>query len=152
MEIDVDGGKMPLRFVGAASIILGVCIVALGLNQMGVSKAIAAAVTSEGHAWSLPVSREVFLARAKIWSGVVILVGVLTVFGGLGMAFRKRWGFHVTVVAALVMLLFPTVSRLFLAKAYAFEDLSLVDFGVVAVVGLSASLAWMFRPKTVSHG
>jgi hypothetical protein len=138
---------MPLRFVGAASIVLGVCIVALGLNQWGVSKAIVAAVTSEGHAWSLPVSREVFLTRAKIWSGTVISVGALTVVGGLGMAFRRRWGFHVTVVAALVMLLFPTVSRLFLAKAYAFEDLSLVDFGVVAVVGLSASLAWMFRPK-----
>ena len=41
---------MPLRFVGAASIILGVCIVALSLNQWGISKAIAAAVTSGGHA------------------------------------------------------------------------------------------------------
>jgi hypothetical protein len=138
---------MPLRFVGAASIVLGVCIVALGLNQWGVSKAIVAAVTSEGHAWSLPVSREVFLTRAKIWSGTVISVGALTVVGGLGMAFRRRWGFHVAVVAALVMLLFPSMSRHFLAKAYAFEDLSLVDFGVAAVVGLSASLAWMFRPK-----
>lgn len=138
---------MPLRIVGWVSIILGVCIVALGLNLWGVSKAIASAVTSDGHAWSLPVSRDVFLTRSKIWSGVVISVGVLTVAGGLGMAFRKRWGFHVAVVAALVMLLFPSMSRLFPEKAYAFEDLSLVDFGVVAVVGLSASLAWMFRPK-----
>lgn len=138
---------MPLRFVGAASIILGVCIVALGLNQWGVSKAIAAAVTSGGHAWNLPVSREVFLGRAKIWSETVISVGALTVIGGLGMAFRRRWGFHVAVVAALVMLLFPTMSRIFLPKEYAFADLSLVDFGVVAVAGLSASLAWMFRAK-----
>jgi hypothetical protein len=66
---------------------------------------------------------------------------------GLGMAFRKRRGFYIAAVAALVMLLFPSMSRLFPAKAYAFEDLSLVDFGVVAVVGLSASLAWMFWPK-----
>lgn len=45
------------------------------------------------------------------------------------------------------MLLFPTMSRIFLPKEYAFADLSLVDFGVVAVAGLSASLAWMFRAK-----
>ena len=138
---------MPLRIVGWASIILGVCILALGLNQMGVSKDIAASLAGDGHTWSLPVSREVFLTRSKIWSGVVISVGALTAFGGLAMAFRKRWGFHIAVVAALVMLLFPLMSRLFLAKAYEFKDLSLVDFGVVAVVGLSASLAWMFRPK-----
>jgi hypothetical protein len=138
---------MPLGFVAAASIILGICIVALGLNQWGVSKAIASAAASDGHAWSLPVSREVLLMRAKIWSLTVISVGVLTVVGGFGMAFRRRWGFHIAVVAALVMLLFPTMSRIFLPKEYAFADLSLVDFGVVAVAGLSASLAWMFRPK-----
>jgi hypothetical protein len=148
MEIDGGGGgKLPLRFVGAASIVFGVCIVALGLNPMGVSKEIAASLTGGGHAWSLPVSREVFLTRSKIWTGIVISVGVLTVVGGLGMAFRKRRGFYIAAVAALVMLLFPSMSRLFPAKAYAFEDLSLVDFGVVAVVGLSASLAWMFWPK-----
>jgi len=138
---------MPLRIVGAASIILGICIVALGLNQMSVSKAIAVSLTSGGQAWSLPVSREVFLTRSKIWSSVVVAVGALTAFGGVGMALRRRRGFHFAVTAALVMLLFPLMSRLFLAKAYAFEDLSLVDFGIAAVAGLSASLAWMFRPR-----
>lgn len=138
---------LPLRIVGAASIILGICIVALGLSQMAFSKAIAAAVTSDGHAWSLPVSREVFLIRAKIWSGTVISVGVLTVVGGFGTAFRRRWGFHIAVVASAEMLLFPLMSRILLPKEYAFRDLSLVDFGIVAIAGLSASLAWMFRSK-----
>jgi hypothetical protein len=138
---------MPLRIVGAASIILGLCIIALGLSQLTLSKEIVASLASDGHAWSLPVSRDVFLARAKIWSGVVLLVGAVTASGGLGMALRKRWGFHVAVGAALTMLVFPLMSRVFLAKEYAFEDLSLIDFGIVAVLGLSASLAWMFRPK-----
>lgn len=138
---------LPLRIVGVASIILGICIVALGLNQMGVSKDIAAAVTSDGHAWNLPVSREVFLTRAKMWSDVVTFVGALTAIAGVGMVLRNRWGFRVAVVAAVVMLVFPLMSRIFLAKAYGFADLSLVDFGVVAAVGLVASLAWMFRLK-----
>lgn len=138
---------LPLRIVGVTSIILGICIVALGLNQMGVSKDIAAAVTSDGHAWNLPVSREVFLTRAKIWSDVVTFVGALTAIAGVGMVLKARWGFRVAVVAAVAMLVFPLMSRIFLAKAYGFADLSLVDFGVVAAVGLVASLAWMFRLK-----
>jgi hypothetical protein len=140
-------GALSLRIVGGASIVLGVCIVALGFSQVGISKDIAASLTSGGHAWSLPTSREVFLTRVKIWSGVVVFVGALTVVSGVGMALRRRWGFHLTVIAAVVMLLFPLMSRIFLAKEYAFEELSLVDFGIVAAVGLSASLAWMFRPK-----
>ena len=138
---------MPLRVVGAASIVLGICIVALGINQMAVSKEIAAAMMSDGHAWNLPVSREAFLGRSRLWGDVVITVGALAAVGGLGMAFRRRWGFGVAVAAALVMLVFPLMSRIFLSKDYEFRDLSLVDFGIVAVVGLSASLAWMFRPK-----
>jgi hypothetical protein len=137
---------MSLRIVGWASVILGICIVMLGLNQMSVSKDIAAALRSDGHAWSLPVSQEVFLARSKLWGDVVIFVGALTSVGGLGMAFRRHWGLDVAVAAALVMLLFPLASRIFLAKAYAFE-LSLGELAIVAVIGLSASLAWMFRPK-----
>jgi hypothetical protein len=147
MRIRKELLQMPLRIIGWASVVLGIGIVVLGLNQMSVSKDIAATITSDGHAWSLPMSKEVFLGRSKIWGGVVTAVGALTMVGGLGMVLRRRWGFHVAVAAAVVMLLFPSMSRVFLAKAYAFGDLSLVDFGVVAVVGLSASLAWMFRLK-----
>lgn len=138
---------MPLRIVGGASVVIGICIVALGLNQLGVSKEIASSLTSDGHAWRLPVSQDVFLARSQIWSGVVVFVGFLTAVGGLGMILRRSWGFCFATTAALVMLLFPPASRIFLAKSYAFENLSVVDFGVAAVVGLSASLAWMFRSK-----
>jgi hypothetical protein len=137
---------MPLRIVGAASIILGICIVALGFNQMGIAKELAGALMSDGHAWNLPVSQEVFLARSKLWGDVVIIAGALTAVGGLGMAFRRRWGLYVAVAAAVVMLLFPMASRIFVAKAYAFE-LSLVELAIAAVIGSSASLAWMFRPK-----
>lgn len=125
---------------------LGFCLVGLGLNQMGVSKELAAAITSDAHVWSLLVSRKVFLARSKIWGDVVIFVGALTAVGGLGMALRKHWGLYVTVTAALVMLVFPLMSRIFLPNAYAF-GLSLVDLAIVAVIGLSTSLAWMFRLK-----
>jgi hypothetical protein len=138
---------MPLRIVGAVSIILGICIVALGLNQMGSSKELAAAMMSDGHVWNLPVSQEVFLARSKLWSDVVIVAGALTGVGGLGMAFRRDWGMLVAVAAALVVLLFPLMSRIFLAKTYVFEGLSLVELAIAAVIGLSASLAWMFGPK-----
>ena len=72
---------LALRIVGGASIILGICIVGLGLNQMGVSKDVAAAVA--------------------------------------------RWGFRVAVVAAVVMLVFPLMSRIFLAKAYAFAEVDI---------------------------
>jgi hypothetical protein len=110
---------MPLRIVGAVSIILGLCIVALGFNQMGSSKELAAAMVNDRHVWNLPVSQEVFLARSKLWGDVVIVAGALTGVGGLGMGFRRRWGLYVTVAAALVMLVFPLMSRLFLPKDYA---------------------------------
>jgi hypothetical protein len=137
---------MPLRIVGAASIILGICIVALGSNQIGSGKELAAAMMSDRHVWNLPVSQEVFLARSKLWGAVVIIAGALTAVGGLGMVLRRRWGLYVTIAAALVMLVFPLVSGIFFGKAYAF-DLSLVELAIAAVIGLSASLAWMFRPR-----
>jgi hypothetical protein len=137
---------MPLRIVGAASIILGIGIVLLGMNQMGMAKEIAAALTSDGRAWNLPVSQEVFFARSSLWGDAVIFAGVLTVTGAVGMVFRSRWGLYVAAAAALVMLVFPLMSQLVLAKSYAF-DWSLVDLGIAAVIGLSASLAWMFRPR-----
>jgi hypothetical protein len=62
------------------------------------------------------------------------------------MALRKHWGLYVTVAAALVMLVFPLMSRICLPKDYAF-GLSLVELAIAAFIGLSASLAWMFRPK-----
>jgi hypothetical protein len=135
-----------ITYRGAISIILGICIVALGLNQIGFAKDLAAALTSDVRAWSLPVSQEVFFARARLWGDAIIVAGALTVVAALGMVFRRRWGLFVAVAAALVMLVFPLMSRLVLAKAYAF-DWDLVDLGVLAVIGLSASLAWMFRPK-----
>jgi hypothetical protein len=101
---------------------------------------------SDGRAWNLPVTQEVLLARSKSWGDDVIISGGLTAVGGLGMTFRKHWGLYVTAAAALVMLLFPLMSRILLPKAYAFE-LSLVDLAIAAVIGLSGSLAWMFRPK-----
>jgi hypothetical protein len=137
---------MPLRIVGAASIILGVCIVALGFSQMAIAKELAAEMMSDGPVWNLPVTQEVFLARSEIWRDVVIIAGALTAAGGLGMALRKHWGLYATVAAALVMLVFPLISRLFSSKDYAF-GLSLVELAIAAVIGLSASLAWMFRPK-----
>ncbi len=136
---------MLLRIVGAASIILGICIVVLGFNQMGFAKGLAALLMSGGDAWTLPVSREVFFARARIWGDVVIMSGGMTLAGGLGMAFRRRWGLYAVLAAALVVLVFPLMSRIFLAKAYAF-DWSLVDLSIVAVIGLCASVAWIFRP------
>jgi hypothetical protein len=138
---------MSMRIVGWASVILGICFVVLGLTQMSVSKDIAAALTTDGRAWSMPVSKEVFFARSKIWGGVVISVGALTALGGVGMALRRRWGFHAAATAAVVMLVFPRMTQILLAKEYAFDSLSLVDFSVAALAGLSASLAWMFRPK-----
>lgn len=52
--------------VGVASVVAGICIVALALNQSSLSKAIATSLSGGGHAWGLPVSREVFLLRSKI--------------------------------------------------------------------------------------
>jgi len=91
---------MPLRIVGAASIILSICIVALDFNQMAMAKELAGAMISDGHAWNLPVSQEVFLARSRLWGDVVIVAGALTAFGGLGMAFRRHWGMFVAAAAA----------------------------------------------------
>jgi hypothetical protein len=114
---------------------------------MGFSNELAAVMMSDGRAWNLPINQEVFFARSQLWGAVVIIAGALTAVGGLGMAFSRYWGWYVAVAAALLMLIFPLMSRILLPKAYAFESLSLVELAVAAVSGLCASLAWMFRSK-----
>jgi hypothetical protein len=137
---------MPLRIVGAAFIILGVCVAALGLNEIDTSRELAVVMTAGGHAWDLPVSHDVFLNRSKLWAGVVIFSGVVTAIAGLGITYRKRWGMYVEVLAAVLILAFPLLSRLF-SKQYAFDGPNLVDVAIASTIGLSASLAFMFRPR-----
>jgi hypothetical protein len=86
------------------------------------------------------MTREAFLARSNLWSGVVIGAGVLTIVGGVGVALRRHWGLYVIVAAALVVRAFPLMSQILLLKSYAF-DFDLVDVGIAAVIGLGASLA-----------
>jgi hypothetical protein len=138
---------MPLRVVGAASIILGICIVALGLSAIDASTKLATAFVANGHDWNLPVSRDVFLARSKIWAAVASLAGFVTIIAGLGMAYRRWWGWYVAVVAALLILSFPPLSRLVLTSQCAFDGPDLLEFAVASMIGLSASLAFMFRAR-----
>jgi len=138
---------MPLRIVGAASIILGICVAALGLSEVNTSRELAAVMTAGGHAWDLLVSHDVFLNRSKLWAGVVIFSGVVTAIAGLGITYRKRWGLYVEVLAAVLILVFPLLSRLFFSKQYAFDGPNLVDVAIASTIGLSASLAFMFRPR-----
>jgi hypothetical protein len=107
---------MSLRIVGWASVVLGIGVVLLALNHIGFTQGLAAALTSDGHAWSLPVSQEVFLTRSKIWSGVVMGVGILTGIGGFRMALRRRWGFHVVAFASVVMVALPLMTRILLPQ------------------------------------
>jgi hypothetical protein len=65
---------MPLRIVGAASIVLGICIAALGLSEIDSSRELAAVMTSGDYAWNPPVSRDVFINRSKLWAEVVIFL------------------------------------------------------------------------------
>lgn len=138
---------MPLRIVGAASIILGICIVVLGLSAIDASTKLATAFVANGHDWDLPVSHDVFLARSKILAGVAALAGFVIIIAGLGMAYRKWWGWYVAVMAALLILAFPPLSRLFFSNKYAFNGPDLVEFAVASMIGLSASLAFMFRAR-----
>lgn len=139
--------NMALRIVGMASIVLGICVAALGLNEIHTSNDLAAIMTAGGHAWDLPVSHDVFLFRSKLWAEVVISSGVLTAIAGLGMAFRKRWGLYVEVLAALFILAFPLLSRVLFSNQYAFDGPNLVDVTIASTIGLSASLAFLFRPR-----
>jgi hypothetical protein len=136
---------MLLRIVGAASIILGICIVALGVSEIDASTKLATAFVANSQ--NLPVSGDVFLARSKIWAGVAAVAGFVTIIAGLGMAYRKCWGWRVAVVAALLILAFPPFSRLFFTNQYAFDGPDLVEFAVASMIGLSASLAFMFRAR-----
>jgi hypothetical protein len=138
---------MPLRIVGMASILLGICVAALGLSEIDTSKELATVMRAGGHAWDLPVSHDVFLVRSKLWAGVVVFSGVLTAIAGFGIAYRKRWGLYVEVLAALCMLAFPVLSRLFFSNQYAFDGPNLVDVTIASTIGLSASLAYLFRPR-----
>jgi hypothetical protein len=138
---------MLLRIVGAATVMLGICIVALAVSEIDASTKLATAFVANGHDWNLPVSRDVFLARAKIWASVAALAGFVTIITGLGMAYRKSWGWYGAVVAVLLILAFPPFSRLFFSNQYAFDGPDLVEFAVASMIGLSASLAFMFRAQ-----
>src|SRR5271165_3711519 len=139
----LTGHKMPLRMVGAFSIVLGICKVALGVSEIDGSAKLAAAFVAYGHDRNLPVSHDVFLVRSKLWSSVLALAGVLTAIAGLGMAYRRSWGLHVEIVAALLIVTYPPLSRLFFSNRYAFDGPDLVEFAVASTIGLSASLAFM---------
>jgi hypothetical protein len=141
------GHEMLLRIVGAGSIILGICIIALGVSEIDASTNLAAIFVADGHEWNLPLSHDVFLARSKLCSGVVALSGLLTTIAGFGMVYRKGWGLHVEVVAALLILVFPPMSRIFFPNQYAFDGPNLVEFALASLIGFGASLAFMFRAR-----
>jgi hypothetical protein len=138
---------MRLRVVGAISAILGICIVALAVGEVATSKRLAAEFAVNGHAWNLPVSRDVFLVRSRLAAGAVALSGLLTTIAGLGIMYGKGWGLYVETMAALLILAFPPVSRLFFIDPYAFDGPDLVDCAVASLIGLSASLAFIFRAR-----
>jgi hypothetical protein len=138
---------MRLRAVGAISIILGICIVTLAAGEVAASNRLAAEFVGNGHAWNLPVSQDVFLARSRLAAGVVALSGLLTIIAGLGVAYGKGWGLYIETMAGLLILAFPPLSRLFFSNQYAYGGPDLVDCAVASLIGLSASLAFMFRAR-----
>lgn len=137
---------MLVRVVGAGSIVLGICIIALGINEIHSSEQLAAVFVSSGN-WNLPVTHDEFLSRSKLWAAVVILSGFLTGGAGLAIVSGKQWGMVVQIMAALLLLAFAPASRLLLSSRYSFYGPGLMELALASMIGLCASLAFMFRAR-----
>ena len=140
------GRAMLLRVVGAAAIVLGICIIAFGVCEIHSSKQLAAVFGSSGN-WHLPVTHDEFLFRSKLWAAVVILSGLLTGGAGLAIAYGRQWGWVVELTAALLLLAFAPASRLLFSRKNSFEGPDLLELAIASVIGLCASLTFVFRAR-----
>jgi hypothetical protein len=114
------------------------------------AKELAATMSIDGLFSNSPVTKEAFIARSRLWAGVVVIAGLLTSASGVAVALRHRWGIYGSVAAALLVLGFPLVTRLFLPRQYQFSGPDLVDVAIASMIGLTASLGFMFRPARSS--
>ncbi len=137
------------RIPGGIAIALGLGVLAFGLGQFELSQQVAVALR-DAPRLKLPVSPDLFLSRAHLMHGVTMLAGSLTVISGVAAALKRRWALYVAISAAMLVIVFPPISRLCLPDAYAFAGPGLPEFLLAFTIGLSASI--MFFARTWRKG
>jgi drug/metabolite transporter (DMT)-like permease len=139
--------SVPLRIVGVLAAILGVGIVAFAVINHSDFNSVVAIASVNGGKLFLPLSQDDVLTRSRILFGVTSLCGLLTTVAGVGLFLGRRWGLYTAVIAALIPLIFPLVSRLLLEDRFHFQGPDILDAAIAALIGLVASLAFMFQSQ-----
>jgi len=132
------------RIPGGIAIALGLGVLAFGLGQFELSQQVAVALR-EAPRLKLPGGPDLFLSRAHLMHGITMLAGSLTVISGVAAALKKRWALYVAVSAAMLVILFPPISRLCLPDSYAFAGPGLPEFLLAFTISLSASIMFFAR-------
>jgi hypothetical protein len=140
--------SVPLRIAGVLAFVLGIGIVALAASDLNAFDSVVALASTNGDNLFQPLSQDDVQARSRVLFGVTALCGFLTITAGLGFFLGRRWGLYVAAIATLVLPVFPLLTRLLPGERFHFQGPDIFEFFISSLIGLVASLAYMFQSRS----
>jgi len=88
-----------------------------------------------------------WLVHWRSWNLVALLIGIATVFSGLGVYLRKQWGFLVLLVVSLILAVTPWVFHRAGLVRFGYEEPSFWESLVFAVVAAAAAYGFALHGR-----
>jgi hypothetical protein len=128
---------MSLRILGAIVTLLGAFLAVSSLWALSLSNPLAP-----------PGSPQQWLLHWRLWGWVTLVLGLVTVAGGIGVFFLKRWSFLLLFGVAILVAVVPWLFVAAGAARFAYEAPSVWESALFLAIGLCALVGHLHLRRT----
>jgi len=127
---------MKTRFTGALSLLVGLAAIVLGVWGFSLTEAMTEASSSK------PFDAQHWSLHWRTWSLLIVTLGVALLAAGSALLKRKRWGFILLALVAVLAAFIPWLLRIVGFSRYVFEQPRVTECGVFLTIGIASFFAY----------